>query len=200
MNRTENRHISNEIKMFSFKLTTSGIKFNKQLNTEIKLNELKQEINSIVFENFRIRDYEIVKSGSLLSENGPAIDTTLNISLRTYLADTINFCAFYIRPINPLTNNSDNPEQILSTIHVQEPSQPQTLRQSSLRNLFYPSRNNLINNSFECAICLEIMSNNSRRVLRCTHTFCIRCINRWMSSDNVNSRRSSCPLCRCSII
>lgn len=199
MNRTENRHMSNEIKNFSFKLTTSGIKFNKQLNIETKLNELKQEINSNVFEYFRIRDYEIVKAGSLLSENGPAIDTTLNISLNTYLGNTINFCAFYIRPVGS-TNNSDNPEQILSTIHVQEPSQLQTLRQSSLRNLFFPSRNNLINNSFECTICFEIMSNNSRRVLRCTHTFCIRCINRWISSDNVNSRRNYCPLCRCLII
>ena len=200
MNRTENRYASNEYKIFPFKLTTTGTKFNKQLNIEIKLNELKQEMNSDIYENFRIRDYEIVKAGSLLSENGPAIDTTLNISLRTYLADTINYCAFYIRPVNSPINNSGISEQTVSTIHIQEPSQPQSLRQSSLRNLFFSSRNNLSNNSFECAICLEIMPNNLRRVLRCSHTFCIGCINRWISSDNINSGRSSCPLCRCSII
>ncbi len=208
MNRTQIRHEPSQLITFPFKLTTNGTKFYKEIDIETKLNELKEKINPEVLNNFGIRDYHIVKAGSLLNEDAPPIDTNLNISLRMYLGDTINLTAFYIRPIGSGNNSVQTPQSTqsvdsinLNNLNNQVGEQNQTSTQSfNIRNFFFPRNTGLTLNTFDCAVCLENVPSRLRRPLRCGHVFCSDCINRWVTSNNINSRHRSCPLCRCSII
>ncbi len=211
MNRTQIRHEFSQLITFPFKLTTNGTKFYKEIDIETKLNELEEKINPEVLNNFGIRDYHIVKAGSLLNEDAPPIDTNLNISLKMYLGNTINLTAFYIRPIGSGNNSVQSAQTAQSAqsaqsvdsvnLNNQVGEQNQTSTQSfNIRNFFFPRNTGLTLNTFDCAVCLENVSSRSRRPLRCGHVFCSDCINRWVTSNNINSRHSSCPLCRCSII
>lgn len=167
-----------------FKLTTNGEKFYLDINTETKLCELKDLINEHVLSNFRLRAYDIVQVGTDRGENGPVINTESNMKLERYLQSGHNFAAFYIRPLN-----SGSTSQTDTNI---EPT-------NFLLSHFLRSTNthtNRFTQTFDCAICLGTRGIGSRRRLRCAHEFCINCINQWMSSNNENSQRNRCPICR----
>lgn len=42
----------------------------------------------------------------------------------------------------------------------------------------------------ECAICLEPLNNKNNKTLSCTHTYHVKCIEKW------KVKRKSCPICR----
>lgn len=162
-----------------FKLTTTGDKFNQDLSLETKFSELKNKINNEVFNNFGLREYDIVPVGSILSENGPAIDENSSISISRFFSE--NIPAFYIRPILRIISNHE--EQARNNLNFSR------YFRSYLSNLDST-------NSFDCSICFQIRHLRSRRILNCSHIFCINCINRWMESNEINSQRNRCPICR----
>lgn len=49
-------------------------------------------------------------------------------------------------------------------------------------------------NTIDCCICFETIDNEKVKHLRCCHSFCIECIDKWLKIHN------SCPLCRTPII
>ncbi len=180
--------INGEYINIPFKLTTNGEKFYLDINTEIKLCELKGLINEQVLNNFRLSIYDIVQVGTELGENGPVVNTESEMKLGSYLDRGRNFAAFYIRPVNlePI-NHSDSPLRPINFL-------TQYFRTSNLDNIDLDS---IQTDTFYCVICFRTRRISSRRrLIRCTHEFCINCINQWTSSNNQNSQRNNCPICR----
>ncbi len=172
-----------EIINIPFKLTTNGQKFYLDLNLYIKLCELRPLINQLVLENFTLENYDVVMVGSPEGENGPAINTSSNRTIKNYLSSNCNyFPAFYIRPNNL---------QIINNLQSTDPPRP---------NYFSALLDNMIENdrinSFECAICFCTRRQRNSRLLTCGHRYCIDCINRWMNSNEANHSRNRCPICR----
>ena len=47
-----------------------------------------------------------------------------------------------------------------------------------------------------CSICLENIENASQLQFSCNHIFHINCGIKWLSAEEVNSGKQSCPMCR----
>lgn len=51
-----------------------------------------------------------------------------------------------------------------------------------------------VDDLLECAICTEVMK--SPKVLPCTHSFCLECLQQYINNKDPKQRTNTCPICR----